>query len=74
MTTKQKEQNGVAEPAQALDLATAQQVIAAAAQQHRERFAAELDRLCKEYGFALMAEPYLDDGRTRARVVIKDAQ
>lgn len=73
MTTKQKE-NGTVESTQALDLATAQQMIAAAAQQHRERFAAELDRLCKEYGFALMAEPYFDDGRTRARVVIKDAQ
>lgn len=73
MTTKQKE-NGTVESTQALDLATAQQMIAAAAQQHRERFAAELDRLCKEYGFALTAEPYFDDGRTRARVVIRDAQ
>ena len=76
MTTKQNEQqNGMAkEPAQPLDLAAAQQMIAAARQEQRARFAAELDLLCKEYKMFITAEPYFDDGRTRARVVIKDAQ
>lgn len=77
MTTKQKgKQNGTSqELAQTIDIATAQQMIQAAQQERRERFAKELDRLCKDYQFIIVAEPYFDnDGRTRARIVIKDAQ
>lgn len=77
MTTKEKEQQSEAakEPAQPLDLAAAQQMIAAAENERRQRFAIEHQRLLKEFGYILYAEPYFDqDGRTRARVVIKDAQ
>lgn len=76
MTTKQKEQqNGtVKEPAQPLDLAAAQQMIAAAQQERMRKAAVDLDIFCRERGIVIAAEPYFDDGRTRARVVIKDAQ
>ena len=71
MANKDKVKNETAEP---LDINAMKQAIRQQRQQDRERCILEIERICKEMGFVLGAEPYIENGLTRARAVIYDTQ
>lgn len=70
--TKQKPEQPNGTPHEPMNLTAAQHVIEQAANQRRERFQVEYERLCAEYGYEVAGRPaFSPDGRIGVAMVIQ---